>query len=250
MRDILKLLEKSYRAPVDTEFTVEIINPMDTNPDVEITILQCRPQSHLKEIDARLPKNLAEQDIIFRTSRMAPRGRIDNIDYVLFIPQESYFALPTQAARAQLGRAIGRLNNALAGESFICVGPGRWGTSNPDLGIHIGYGDIYYTRALVEIAGGGIGNAPEASFGTHFFQDLVESEIYPLAVYLDDKDTIFNQDFFYNTPNQLLKFLPKASDLLDTLRLISVDTYRPDHRLELVMDDERDGLTMAFLSRD
>ncbi len=250
MRDILKLLEKSYRAPVDTEFTIEITNPMDTNPDVDITILQCRPQSHLKEIDARLPKNLAEQDIIFRTSRMAPRGRIDNIDYVMFIPQESYFTLPTQAARAQLGRAIGRLNNALAGESFICVGPGRWGTSNPDLGIHVGYGDIYNTRSLVEIAGGGIGNVPEASFGTHFFQDLVESEIYPLAIYLDDKDTIFNRDFFYNTPNQLLKFLPKASDLQDTLRLIAVNTYQSGHSLELVMDDERNGMTMAFLTRD
>jgi len=249
MRGILTLLEKSYRAPVDTEFTIEITNPMDTNPDVEITILQCRPQSHLKEIDARLPKNLAESDIIFRTSRMAPRGRIDNIDYVMFIPQESYFALPTPAARAQLGRAIGRLNNALAGESFICVGPGRWGTSNPDLGVRIGYGDIYNTRALVEIAGGGIGSIPEASFGTHFFQDLVESEIYPLAIYLDDKDTIFNRDFFYNTPNQLLKFLPKASDLLDTLRLIAIDSYRPGHHLELVMDDERDGLTMAFLAQ-
>ncbi len=247
MRKILKLLEKSYRAPVDTEFTIEIINPMDTNPNVEITILQCRPQSHLKEIDAHLPKNLAEHDIIFRTSRMAPRGRIDNIDYVMFIPQESYFALPTQAARAQLGRAIGRLNNTLVGESFICVGPGRWGTSNPDLGIHIGYGDIYNTRALVEVAGGGIGNVPEASFGTHFFQDLVESEIYPLAIYLDDEDTIFNQDFFYKTPNQLLNFLPQSSDLLDTLKLIAIDTYRPGHHLELVMDDERGGQTMAFL---
>ena len=74
---------------------------------------------------------------------------------------------------------IGQLNAALKDEIFICVGPGRWGTSTPDLGVRVGYGDIYNTRALVELAGEGIGPAPEPSFGTHFFQDLVESNIYP-----------------------------------------------------------------------
>jgi hypothetical protein len=250
MRKILQLLENSYHSPVDTEFTVRIVNPMDLQPKVEITLLQCRPQSHIREIEARLPQNLPDKDIIFSTPRMAPRGRISNIRYVLFVTPEGYFSLPTQAARAALVQAISRLNKALSRKRFICIGPGRWGTSNPDLGIHIGYGDIYNTRALVELAGEGIGSAPEASFGTHFFQDLVESEIYPLAIYLEDPGVIFSQKFFYHTPNALLDYLPEGSDLVDCLRLIPVAAYQPGYHLELVMDNDTDGRTVAYLAQD
>ena len=250
MRNMLQLLEKSYRSPVDMEFTVQIVNPADSLPEVEIILLQCRPQSHLKEIEARLPLNLLDSDIIFSTPRMAPRGRISGIRYVLFVTPEGYFSLPTQAVRVALVQAIGRMNKALAGRRFICIGPGRWGTSNPDLGIHIGYGDIYNTRALVEITGQGIASAPEASFGTHFFQDLVESEIYPLAIYLEDEGVVFNNDFFYKTPNALPEFSPEDTSLMECLRLIEVDSYRPGYHLELVMDDEDEGRTVAYLEPD
>ena len=250
LRSMLQILEKNYRSPVDTEFTVRVVNPSDANPEVEITLLQCRPQSHIKEIEARLPLNLMESEIIFSTPRMAPRGRISGIRFVLFVTPEGYFSLPTQSARAALVQAIGRLNKALASKRFICIGPGRWGTSNPDLGIHIGYGDIYNTRALVEITGQGIASAPEASFGTHFFQDLVESEIYPLAIYLEDKDVIFKRDFFYDTPNSLAEFSPEDAHLAECLRIIEVDCFRDGHHLELVMDDEETGRTVAYLEPD
>lgn len=250
MRHMLQLLEQSYRSPVDTEFTVQVINPLDLQPEVEITLLQCRPQSHIKEMDVHLPKNIADEDVIFSTQRMAPRGRISGVQYVLFVTPEGYFNLPTPAARAALVQEISRLNKILAGKSFICVGPGRWGTSNPDLGIHIGYGDIYNTRALIELAGKGIGSAPEASFGTHFFQDLVESEIFPLAIYLEDEDVVFNHEFFYNTPNVIAEFDPDYADLCDCLRLIRVSDFRGRHHLELIMDNEDDGRTVAFLSPD
>ncbi len=249
LKRMLHILEKHYHSPVDTEFTVQIEDPQALEPEIKISLLQCRPQSHLKESEARLPQSLVAEDIIFSTSRMAPEGRVSNIRYVVFVPPECYFSLPTPAARSQLGRAIGELNSALRGATFICVGPGRWGTTNPDLGVHIGYGDIYNTRALVELAGHGIGQAPEASFGTHFFQDLVESNIYPLAVYLDDEDTVFNRDFFYNTPNILGRYMPNETDRGDCLRLIEVSSFRPRHHLELVMDDE-EGLAVAYLAPD
>jgi hypothetical protein len=118
---------------------------------------------------------------------------------VVFIPPEEFYALPSLASRANLGRFISILNGKLGSESFICVGPGRWGTNNPDLGVRVTYSDIYHTRALVELTGKNIGGAPEASFGTHFFQDLVESKIFPLAIYLEDEGAIFNHDFFYQT---------------------------------------------------
>ncbi len=249
MKRLLQVLEKHYKSPVDTEFTISIPNPMDPQPQIQISLLQCRPQSHLKESVAHLPQTLYPEDIIFSTRRMVPEGTVNNICYVLFVPSEAYFSLPTPEARNELGHAIGRLNAALSGEVYISVGPGRWGTTNPDLGVNITYGDIYNTRALVELAGKGIGPAPEPSFGTHFFQDLVEAQIYPLAIYLDDEDVIFNREFFYKTPNCLTAFLPKEAGLQSVLRLIAVEDFRPGYHIDLVMDDEQ-GRAVAYLVPD
>ena len=149
--------------------------------------------------------------------------------------------------RSLLERAIGKLNVALAGKSFICVGPGRWGSCNTDLGVHIDYADIYNSKALIELAGQGIGPAPEPSLGTHFFQDLLESQIYPLAVFLDDAEAVFNRKFFYETPNCIEEVLPLDNRLLDSLRLIKVSAFRPGHHINLVMNSE-ENLAVAYLA--
>jgi hypothetical protein len=249
MRRMLKTLEKHYKSPVDTEFTVEISEPHSLHPEVKITLLQCRPQSYLKEVGAQLPATLYPEDLVFSTRRMVPEGMVKDIRLVVFVSPEGYFSLPTPASRSEIGRAVGRLNTLLKEKAFICVGPGRWGTTNPDLGVQIGYGDIYNTRALIELAGQGIGPDPEPSFGTHFFQDLLEAHIYPLAIYLDDEDTLFNRDFFYRTPNRLAQYSPKDAGLEHTLRLIEVASYRPGHNLNLVMDSDQ-GRAAAFFVPD
>ncbi len=250
MKISLQLLEEHYKSPVDTEFSIKILNPREVQPEVEITILQCRPQSHIKENnEVHLPTKIGKKRIVFSTKRMVPRGSVTGIRYVLFVSPEGYFSLETQIERNKLERAIGHLNAALEEENYIAVGPGRWGTSSPDLGVHIGYADIYNTRALVELSGEGVGTAPEPSFGTHFFQDLMEAEIYPLAVYLDDEDAIFNRKFFYKTKNRLQDWISADENLLKCLRLIAVNDFRPEHHLDLVMDDEK-GRAVAYLERD
>ncbi len=249
LRKILGILETHYHAPVDTEFTVEIVEPNSLRPEVIITLLQCRPQSHLKESEVHIPDSLAPTDIVFSTPRMVPQGLVEGIRYIIFVSPEGYFGLPTPSTKAEVGRAISHLNAALARQTFICIGPGRWGTSNPDLGVHIGYADIYNTRALVELAGQGIGLPPEPSFGTHFFQDLVEANIYPLAIYLDDPQVIFRRDFFYETPNRIREWIAVDGTLDTCLRLIRVEDYRPGHHINLVMDNDR-GLAVAHLVAD
>ena len=247
MKIALKLLEEHYKSPVDTEFAIRILDLRALQPKVEVTLLQCRPQSHIHEGDAiHLPENLEKASIVFSTKRMVPRGSIENIQYILFVPPEGYFSIETRAERNKLERAIGHLNAALDEKNYIAIGPGRWGTSSPDLGVHIGYGDIYNTRALIELSGEGVGSAPEPSFGTHFFQDLMEAQIYPLAIYLDDEDTIFNRAFFYKTPNHLNEWINADENLLKCLRLIAVEDFRPHHHLTLVMDDEK-GRAVAYL---
>jgi len=250
MKTILTTLEKHYDSPVDTEFTVEIMDPQAAHSEIRITLLQCRPQSALSEGgEVDLPALLDPADVIFATRRMVPHGKVTGIRWVLFVPPEGYFSLASPAERNRLERAIGSLNAALKDETFICVGPGRWGTSTPDLGVSIAYGDIYHTHALVELTGKGVGPDLEPSFGTHFFQDLMEAHIYPLNVNLDDNDSVFNRGFFDKTPNRLTDFLAADETLLRTLRLVKVDDFRPGYSLSLVMNDDV-GKAVAFLRED
>jgi hypothetical protein len=250
MKTILTILEKQYDSPVDTEFTVEIMDPQAAHSEVRITLLQCRPQSALSEGgEVDLPALPDPADVIFATRRMVPHGKVTGIRWVLFVPPEGYFSLESPTERNRLERAIGSLNAALKDETFICVGPGRWGTSTPDLGVSIAYGDIYHTHALVELTGKGVGPDLEPSFGTHFFQDLMEAHIYPLNVNLDDRDSVFNRGFFYKTPNRLPDFLADDKTLLRTLRLIKVEDFRTGHSLSLVMNDDV-GKAVAFLREE
>jgi hypothetical protein len=245
-RELLSKLEENYHSPVDTEFTLQIINPGSAHPEVDICLLQCRPQSQFKESKVQLPSSLNPADVIFSTTRLVPAGHVGGISYLIYVTPEGYFSLGTQPERTHIGHLVSKLNAKLAGKTFITIGPGRWGTINPDLGVPINYGDIYNTRALIEVSGHGISAAPEPSFGTHFFQDLVEANIYPLAIYLDDPDAEFNHPFFYDTPNQLAEFLPEAVDCADTIRLINVASFRRASHLELVMDDDK-GQALAYL---
>jgi hypothetical protein len=232
------------------EFTVQISDPFTQPPVAQISLLQCRPQSLMKETRAgKIPNTLDDEDIIFSTGFMVPRGQVIDIRHVLFVPHEAYYTLGTDQARKNVGGVIGRLNSALPDKSFICVGPGRWGSLNTDLGVYVCYSDICNTAALVEVSGKGIGMAPEPSLGTHFFQDLMEAQIYPLAVNLDEPNAIFKREFFYETPNRLAERIKCDESYSQAIRLIDVADYRPGHHLELAMDDEQ-GLAVAYFTPD
>lgn len=243
-RELLRVLEVEYRSPVDVEFTAQIDETL-TPPRVDITLIQCRPQSFLRdEGQIRIPKDIKPEDKVFSSNIMVAGGHLDEINYILFVPAQAYFSIPTQADRYKLERAIGRLNAALVNENFICVGPGRWGTSNPDLGVHVDYADIFNCQALVELSGENIGPEPEPSLGTHFFQDLLEGQIYPLSTHIGED--IFLTELFDTTPNHLTTWLPQAEALTPCLRLIRVDDYKSNHHLELVMEGDT-GCALAYL---
>jgi hypothetical protein len=120
---------------------------------------------------------------------------------------------------------------------------------NSDLGVYVSYADIYNAGALVELSGRDIGPDPEPSMGTHFFQDLMEANIYPLVVRVDDQSSVFRRDFFYGTPNCVHEWITLDDSLKDCLHLVDVAQYKPGHHLSLVMDDEA-GQGIAFLVPD
>ena len=248
MKAILKTLELAYHSPVDVEFAISLKQDVGLQPKLGIAMLQCRPQSHLSDADVeKLPTNLDPHDLIFSSEFMVPRGKINKINYVVYVKAKNYFALKSNTERMELARTVGKVNEALQNERFICVGPGRWGSSNADLGVPIAYGDIYRAKALVELAGEHVGLPPEPSLGTHFFQDLLEAQIYPLALQLDDPKTVFNEDFFEQMPNHVLEWVNTEEQYAACLHVLNIGDYAPDKSLSILMNDDV-GKVIAFLA--
>jgi len=116
------------------------------------------------------------------------------------------------------------------------------------LGVKVGYSDINNSAMLVEIARK-VGNyVPDLSFGTHFFQDLVEADIRYLALYPDEEGAIFAQDFFKKSPNSLANLLPECEYLSNVIKVIDVPAVTDGCEACIVMDG--DGETgLGFLCR-
>jgi len=247
---ILKILEEHLRVPVDVEFTVNIPDPVPQKSPVQITLLQCRPQSQLMLVlPDVVPANLKPEDIVFQTHFMVPQGYLPDIRHVIYVDPAKYFALPTNAEREELTRIISQLNHLLGAKTFICVGPGRWGTANHDLGVFVNYSDIFNAGAMVELSGKNIGVSLDSSFGTHFFQDLMEAQIYPLAIPLDEERTFFNQDLFVNSPNRLMELVRTSEKAADVIRLVDVASYRPGCHMEMYLDGDKSN-AIAYLAQD
>ena len=247
MRSTLQKLERHYGRPVDVEFTVEV-TPRRPHHFV-LHLLQCRPLSSLEWGESlRIPSNVPAEDVVFLTHRLVPSGRVSHIRYVVYVDPAQYERVPDYETRYELARVVGRLNQRLKGECFILMGPGRWGTSNVELGIKVSYADIYNTRALVEIAQSRHGDALEVSYGTHFFQDLVETRIYPLPLDPQANDTTFNWAFFDRAANVLGALLPADAGYARFVKVIDVPAATAGCYLELVMDGEQDE-ALAYLKR-
>ena len=93
-------------------------------------------------------------------------------------------------------------------------------------------------RALVEVASNKCGFSSEPSYGTHFFQDLVESQIYPLAIHPDEPGDHLNWDFLKQSENQIPEFIPEQTKASRCVKVIHIPTERPGYHMEIVMDGQ------------
>jgi len=118
------------------------------------------------------------------------------------------------------------------------MGPGRWGSGNIDLGVNVSYADIDNTAVLVEIAHEDSGHIPEVSYGTHFFQDLVEGQIIYLPVYPDDPQAMFNASFFGGAGNILTELLPESNEFKNVVHVIDVPKIAEGAYARVVADPQ------------
>jgi hypothetical protein len=240
MKVILSKLERHYKWPVDIEFVADI-EPGYPHADYDIHLLQCRPlvsQEWLGKVE--IPEEIPEQDMILTACKLVPQGVVSRVRYVVYVDPVAYGRIPDYVTKLELARVIGRLNKHLEGEQFILIGPGRWGSSNLDLGVKVTYGDIYNTKMLVEIPLIKEGSTAEASYGTHFFQDLVETGIFPLPITLDEDGAMLNLPFLTESPSVLADLLPSDATYARYIRVIDVPAVTGGRYMEILMDGEHE----------
>jgi hypothetical protein len=240
IRELLTLLEANLGTPVDIEFAYD---------GEDFYLLQCRPQSYSGDaVPVSIPQNLPTDKMIFSANRFVSNGKVPEITHIVYVDLEGYSQLSDQADMRDVGRAVGRLNKLLPKRQFILIGPGRWGSRGDiKLGVPVTYSDINNTAMLIEVARQRGNYLPDLSFGTHFFQDLVEASIRYLPLYPDDPQTAFKEEFLRGAPSVLVELLPEFAHLSDTLRVIDVPKESDGLILRVLMNAESDR-AVAYLS--
>lgn len=210
MRDMLKKLADSYEYPVDTEFTVNF----SSTGHFQINVVQCRPLQ-TKGVRARvqLPKNIDPERVLFAsTGNFMGSNVMLHISRIIFVDPAGYSRLAL-SEKYDIARLIGRLNRQIEDKSHMqtmLIGPGRWGTSTPALGVPVRFAEINNIAVMVEIEHMGEMLMPELSFGTHFFQDLVETDIFYAALFLSNQETTLNPGWLAGLDNRLTELLPDS----------------------------------------
>lgn len=242
LRAVLAELEEKLDHPVDIEFACD---------GDDFYLLQCRSQSYgVENMPADIPTDVPEEKMIFTANRYISNGIIPNITHIVYVDPEKYSQIPTREEMLEVGRAVSRLNKILIKRKFILMGPGRWGSRGDiKLGVNVTYSDINNTAALIEIAQKRGDYTPDLSFGTHFFQDLVESAIRYIPLYPDDHGILFNRQYLVESKNSFRELLPDFAHLGEIIHVVDVKQVSEGLVLKILMNADKNK-ALALLSEE
>ena len=238
LRAVMELLRDRLEVPVDIEFAGDGRN---------FYLLQCRAQSFIADAaPAVIPAAVPPDQVLFSTRKFVSNGRVPDLTHIVYVDPEGYHQLQRHEDLTDVGRVVGRLNKLLTPREFTLIGPGRWGSRGDiKLGVRVTYSDINNTSLLIEVAARRGNYVPELSFGTHFFQDLVEAGIRYLPLFPGEPDVVFNDAFFSEAPNVLAELLPDAAHLASAVRVIDVPRATGGMVLRVLMNaDTQQALGM------
>jgi pyruvate,water dikinase len=240
VRAILTVLQEALGYPVDIEFA---------HDGHDFYLLQCRAQNYREDsLPPEIPKNIPPEKLLFTANRYVSNGNIADLTYLVLVDPNHYSELKSQQEMLAVGRAVGRLNQVLPRRQFLLMGPGRWGSRGDiKLGVSVTYSDINNTAMLIEVARKQKDYIPEPSFGTHFFQDLVEASIAYLPLYPDDPGVVFNEQFMKGKNNLLAQILPDMGYLDQVIRVIDIQAESSGLVLHVRMNADIEQ-AVAFLA--
>ena len=186
LRELLVGLRGLFERPIDIEFAVNFpTNEEDGSP--LFYLLQARPLGGRSQHRAiRLP-SASPQETLLRGKHVLGNGVRRRIHDLVFVDPSTY----RWEEAHTIARQVGKINEELNGKEYILIGPGRWGTSNPQLGVPVQYGEISGASVIVEMATESF--SPELSYGTHFYADMVASRVLYLPFNASQGD-YFNQE--------------------------------------------------------
>ena len=189
VKNVMRICENAMNNPVEIEFAVNL-NPENSSYKF-FNLLQIRP----------IVENIIEDEIEFSdidisnsilySEKVLGHGVIKNIYDVIYVKPDKFDSLNNKACVD----IIERLNDQMVEEdkNYILIGPGRWGSSDPWLGIPVVWSQISAARLIVE---SGLENYQiEPSQGTHFFQNLTSFKVGYFTINPFKKDGFWNLDF-------------------------------------------------------
>ena len=222
LRKILKALEEDYDYPVEIEFTVNYSKDNRFN----INLLQCRPlQTRGLGRKVEMPFRVNSKDVLFESPGYFLGGNISQeVKRVIYVDPQKYASL-NQSDKYEVARTVGALNRQIGDREkvpTILMGPGRWGSTTPSLGVPVRFAEIHNVAVLTEVAFTAGNLMPELSFGTHFFQDLVETNIFYLALFPEKKGVVFNREWLAKSKNIFADIIPESAKFKDAISVYDV----------------------------
>jgi hypothetical protein len=218
MRETLRVLSAAYGTAVDVEFTVTFAD----DEHFRINLLQCRPflAAGAGTAEVRVENIELSRCVIRSAGPVIGYSRSFEIDRIIHVPPSAYVLLPVQD-RYSLASLIGELmrNERLLKRRVMLIGPGRWGTKDPSLGVPTSYSDLNGASVLCEIATMHEGLTPDLSLGSHFFNELVEMRMLYFAVYPRRDGYLVDEGFLegHATVPEVLSRFPR---LVSALRIV------------------------------
>jgi len=169
IRDLMEICRNALMCDVEMEFAADI-EQQGSSMNLIMKLLQVRPVGeYSSECNISIDKACEEMShILVRSTKALGSGHVDNMRYIILVPSSTFDNAKTREMAAEIAEFNKYINSE--GGSYMLIGPGRWGSSDPWLGIPVLWSDISEARMIVETAIPGYQIEP--SQGTHFFQNI------------------------------------------------------------------------------
>lgn len=182
IKDIISIGKEGFGRDVEIEFAVNLSK--DPKVKNKFYFLQIRPMITGKESSEIKIKNHKKEDIMCRTKNALGNGVFKDIKNIIYIKPENFDSSKT----VDIATKIGEINEKLK-EPSMFIGLGRWGTSDPWLGIPVSWNQISNSQVLIEVATEGFNIDP--SHGSHFFHNITSLGLAYITISNKEDDTNF-----------------------------------------------------------
>ncbi len=197
LADLLDICEEEFRCPVEIEFAVNLEVPADKA--AVFNVLQVRPITDYRDnkVEINIEDINLDEALLYSPKSLGP-GSIEGITDIIYVKSSSFDKSQTK----EMVKEINALNAKLKeeGRSYILIGPGRWGSSDPWLGIPVMWNEISEARVIVETALKDFQIDP--SQGTHFFQNITSLGVGYLTVNEFDGNGFFRESMLDPYPHE------------------------------------------------